>query len=50
MNPFEPETIHTGVKMATDRLYTGPRVLAAALKKFGKLSGSSVLTLTHAGL
>ena len=32
VNPLAPDTIHSGVKMITDILYSGPRVVAAAFR------------------
>jgi hypothetical protein len=36
INPLAPETVHTGLKMITDCLYCGPRVVVAAFKMFAK--------------
>lgn len=36
VNPFAPNTMHTGVKMLTDCLYVGPRVVLAAFDMFTK--------------
>jgi len=36
VNPLAPDTIHTGVKMITDCLYSGPRVVVAGIKTLGK--------------
>lgn len=32
VNPLAPDTLHTGVKMITDILYSGPRVVTAAVR------------------
>lgn len=32
VNPLAPDTIHTGVKMITDCLYSGPRVVVSGIK------------------
>ena len=34
VNPFAPDTIHSVVKMITDCLYTGPRVIMSGIKSF----------------
>jgi hypothetical protein len=34
--PFAPDTIHTGVKMITDCLYYGPRVVVSGVKTLRK--------------
>jgi hypothetical protein len=36
VNPLAPDTIHTGVKMITDCLYCGPRVVMSGVKTLGK--------------
>lgn len=36
VNPLAPDTIHTGVKMITDCLFCGPRVVVSAIKTLGK--------------
>ncbi len=36
VNPLAPETIHTGVKMITDCLYSGPRVVIAGFRNLAK--------------
>lgn len=36
INPLAPNTIHTGVKMITDILYVGPRVVASGFRMFGR--------------
>jgi len=36
INPLAPETLHTGVKMITDCLCVGPRVVTAAVRLFRK--------------
>src|SRR6266480_495537 len=36
VNPLAPETLHSGVKMITDCLYVGPRVVVAAIRMFRK--------------
>ncbi|MEE9297342.1 MAG: hypothetical protein V3W34_20580 [Phycisphaerae bacterium] len=34
INPLAPDTMHTGVKLITSCLYTGPRMVTAALRMF----------------
>src|SRR5947207_11195226 len=36
VNPLAPDTIHTGAKMITDVLYSGPRVVTTAFRLLGK--------------
>jgi len=36
INPLAPETMHAGVKMLTDCLFVGPRVVTAAVRLFRK--------------
>jgi len=36
VNPLAPDTIHAGVKMITDCLYCGPRVVVSGVKMLGK--------------
>ncbi len=38
VNPLAPGTIHAGTKMITDCLYSGPRVVMAAFRMFGRSS------------
>jgi len=36
VNPLAPDTMHTGVKMITDCLYCGPRVVVSGIKTLRK--------------
>jgi hypothetical protein len=54
VNPLAPGTMHAGVKMITDCLYSGPRVTLAAFHMFGRsrslrrldIDGCSAVLLT----
>ncbi len=49
VNLLAPDTIHTGAKMITDILYSGPRVVTAAFRTFGKCFRLRRIDLTGCG-
>ena len=49
VNPLAPDTMHTGVKMVTDCLYAGPRMVGSGLRLLRKTSRLWGLDLAGCG-